>query len=313
MKNILLLIPVKLTKTSILKRLLDSLKDNGYYKIKDFGVVVIDDGSPTEKIKRLCTDYPVTYLRTKGIGKMAALNYGIKNTTSKYLAFTDQDNIIINPDWLKLLKSNFTSQKIGYVSGKVALFKPKTKAQINWEKKGALNKGSRRLELGKDFFSKFRLKGVPINICTVGSNHIIPRKVLEEIGLHDERFGPGTSIEGAGGDLDLVYKVLMKGYKVIYDPRATIGHEHPHTFSSLRNKMLSYGVSDTAIHTKFLVEYGDVRSLLQIFYRIGQNFGRFLRSFVGFYPLPPIVASASLVGNFLGPFKYLLVKIKSFS
>lgn len=308
-KDTLLFIPVKLSDPFFLKRLLESLKDNGYFKIRAFGVVVIDNGSPTEEIRNLCANYPLIYLRTKGVGKMAALNYGLKKTCSKYVAFTDQDNIIISPNWLKILKSNLTSDEIGYVSGKVVLYKAETQAQIRWEKKGALNKGDKRLELGREFFERFRLKGVPVNLCTVGANHIMPRKVLEEIGLHDQRFGPGAPIDGAGGDLDIPYKLLRKGYIVVYDPRALVGHEHPKSFSSLQRKMFAYGISDTAIHMKFLFEFGDIRSFFQIFYRIGQNFSRFLRSFVGSYPLPPNVAFASILGNLVGLFKYIQIRI----
>lgn len=310
MKDTLLFIPVKLSDPFFLERLLESLKKNSYFKQKDFGVVIIDDNSPTSKIKSLCEKYAVIYLKTKGVGKMAALNYDLRKISSRYVAFIDQDNIIISPDWLRKLKSNFTSDKVGYVGGRVILYKAETQAQKKWEKKGALNKGSQRLELGEIFFKKFRLKGVPVNLCTVGSNHIMPRKVLEKIGCHDERFGPGASIDGAGGDLDITYKVLRVGYKVIYDPRAEIGHEHPKSFPSLKKKMFSYGISDTAIHMKFLFEFKDIRSFFQIFYRIGQNITRFLRSFTGSYPLPPQVAFASILGNFIGPFKYLKIRIR---
>jgi len=138
---------------------------------------------------------------------------------------------------------------------------------------------------------------------------LMPRMVLEKIGFHDERFGPGAFIDGAGGDLDIPYRVLKEGYRVIYDPRAVIAHEHPKQFSSLKRKMFSYGISDTAIHMKFLFEFKDIRSFFQIFYRIGQNISRFLKSFVGSYPLPPEVAFASILGNLVGPFKYIQAKI----
>ncbi len=312
MKDTLLFIPVKLDDTRVIKRLLDSLKHSGYFRDSSFGVVVVDDRCPNSKVKRLCSEYPITYLRTKGVGKMAALNYAVRRTSSKYVAFTDQDNIVVSANWLQTLKSNFTLKDIGYVSGKVTLFQAESEAQKRWEKKGALNKGNEKLVFGKEFFEKFRLRGVPVNLCTAGSNHIMPRKVLEKIGFHDERFGPGAFVDGAGGDLDITYRVLKRGYTVIYDPKAVIGHEHPTTFPSLRNKMFSYGISDTAIHLKFLFEFGDIRSFFQVFYRIGQNTSRFLRSFTGSYPLPPHVALASILGNLVGLIKYLELRLKKF-
>jgi glycosyltransferase involved in cell wall biosynthesis len=309
MKDTLLFIPVKTENVQPFKNLLDSLKDYGYLSNKNFGVVVIDDGCKHQGVRDLCSNYPITYFRTKGIGKMAALNYGLKKTSSKYVAFTDHDNIIMKPSWLKILKSNLVSKDVGYVSGKVKLFKGRAEAQRRWEKKGALNKGNKKLILDKEFFNKFRFKGVPVNICTAGSNHIMPRKVIKEIGYHDERFGPGAFIDGAGGDLDITYKVLRKGYKVIYEPRAVIGHQHPTSFSLLRRKMYTYGISDTAIHLKFFLEFGDIRSLFQVPYRLYQNTSRFLRSYAGSYPLPPSVAFASILGNLMGPVKYFQLKL----
>lgn len=41
-----------------------------------------------------------------------------------------------------------------------------------------------------------------VQLVTMGANHMVKREVLLEIGAHDERFGPGEVIEGAGADLD---------------------------------------------------------------------------------------------------------------
>jgi len=303
-KRVSLLIPVKLDDPKPLSMLLKSLDKFNYFNRKDFEVFVVDDASPTSEVEEICKRYSVRYLKTKGVGKSAALNLGIKQTDSEFLAFVDQDIVILDDKWLDILMSDFSDEKTVYVSGKVVAYETSSEASKRWEKKGALNKGSKRLEIGQKFFKKFQFKGVQVQLFSVGTNYVIRNKVLKEIGGYDERFGPGGLIGGAGADLDIGYKVLRNGYQAVYDPRAVIAHQHPTSMFDLRSKLFTYGISDTAIHTKFWVEFGDIRGFFQIFYRTFQNFGRMIRGFLGLYPLPPRVIWESIRGNIVGPVKY---------
>lgn len=302
-EKVSLIIPTK-NRPQNVDRILDSLKGFNYLKRDDLNVVIVDS-SQTHETKQVAISYSVEYLEAEGLGKSEAMNLAIASLPSEFIAFFDDDIILINEHWLDQLLSNFVDEEVAYVSGRVIAAETKSEAQERWEKKGALDKGSKKLVVGKDFFQRFYLHGVPVQFVTMGANHIVKRDILQEVGAHDERFGPGQAIEGAGADLDLTYKVLKAGHKVVYDPEALVAHFHPEDLSELRSKMYSYGISDTAIHAKFLMEFHDVRSLFQIAYRPGQNTYRLLKSVLGKYPLPPDIIIASILGNLVGPFAYL--------
>lgn len=301
-KKISLLIPT-MNRPGNIDRLLGSLQDFGYLKRLDLKPVVVDS-SHDDATKRMCLTYPADYIRAEGLGKSSAMNVAIQQLSSEYVGFLDDDIEIMNGSWLDNLMSNFANKEVGYVSGRVVAVERSTDAQDKWEEKGALNKGGKRIEVGRDFFKRVRLQGLQVQLVTMGANHVVRREVLNKVGLHDERFGPGQPIGGAGADLDLTYKVLMHGHSIVYDPTAVVGHHHPESMDELRSKLFVYGISDTAIHTKFLMEFGDIRGLFQIFFRPGQNTHRMIKSLLGRYPLPADVILSSIAGNVVGPIEY---------
>ncbi len=301
-RDISLLIPT-MNRPANVDRLLGTLKDHRFLERTDLNIVVVDS-SKDFSTKQIALSYSVEYIPAEGLGKSRAMNFAVNMLSSKFIAFLDDDIVVINSDWLDILMSNFTREDIAYVSGRVIAAETMTEAQDKWEQKGALNKGLKRIEVGKEFFNKFRLRGVPVNLVTMGANHVIRREVLNEIDGHDERFGPGEPIGGAGADLDLTYKILRRGYTVIYNPAAVVAHYHPDTLEELKSKLFVYGISDTAIHTKFLVEFGDMRSLFQLIYRPSQNAGRLLKSLIGKYPLPADILLSSIAGNLIGSYEY---------
>lgn len=301
--EISLLIPT-MNRPGNIDKLLGSLYDHGYLRRANLKPVIVDSSLDTQT-KNVAISYGASYLDAPGMGKSTAMNVALDQLKTEFVGFLDDDIVIINDTWLDNLVRNFTKPEIGYVSGRVIAHDPQTDAQKNWERKGALNKGPKRIQADQDFFKKRRLYGVPVQLFTMGANHIMRKIVLDEIGGHDERFGPGQVLPGAGADLDLSYNVLRLGYTAIYDPEAVVGHNHPDNYDELKSKMFQYGISDTAIHTKFFAEYGDIRSLFQVFFRTGQNLNRMRKGAQGKYPLPPEILWESVKGNLVGPFKYI--------
>lgn len=266
----------------------------------------IADSSTDSATKELCAAFPrVTWLDTRGKGKTESLNVALQATRSKFVAFLDDDAVPYENRWLDPLLAHFADPLVGYVSGRVLAEEQRTEAQRSWQQKGALDKGGRPLRLDQEFFNRYQLKGLQVQLATMGANHVVRRSVFETIGLHDERFGPGQNIPGAGADLDLTYRVLRAGYAVVYEPCSAVYHRHPESFSELKARLYEYGIGDTAVHCKFLFEFGDWRSFLQLFYRPSQNLVRALGNLFGKYPLPASCSLYSIVGNFAGPVFYL--------
>lgn len=297
-----------------LRQLLNSLQSNGYLASNDIEVIIVDNNSNGPETRHICELYPVTYLYEKRSGRSAALNLGIKHSKGEYVAFTDDDVIISDETWLYTLKRNFDLYEgVGYVSGNVLGFKPKTNAQKMWEKKGGLSKGLEYKLFDQKFFTKMRFVGVPMRLIAAGANSMIPRKILEEIGGYDIFLGPGNLVYH-GESLDICYRVFRLGYSAIYDPNAIIYHSHPQELWPLRRKMFRYGLGDTAIQAKFLFEHGDIRGLFEMLWgRPGLLLIRFFKSLVGAYPMSPEMLIFGMCGAFCGPFVYIADKVIRFA
>lgn len=310
--SISLIIPTR-DRARYLSQCLASLDQYGYLQMDDVQVIVVDNDSRGRDTSMLCASYPnITYLVEWKHGRAAAVNTGIKHAKGEYIAFTDDDVIARDSSWLYHLRSNFENRyDVGYVSGNVIAYQLETQAQQMWEVKGGLSKGDQHKRFGPDFFARRRLVGVPVRLIAAGANSMIPKSVLEEVGYHDEMFGPG-SLVGHGESLDICYRVLKHGYTAIYDPEAIVFHCHPRSLSSLRKKMFKYGIGDTAIHTKFFFEYWDVRSLFEVLW--GRPFlllARLAHSLIGTYPMTPDMLIAGYVGALLGPWIYAYARILS--
>jgi len=64
---------------------------------------------------------------------------------------------------------------------------------------------------------------IPWEIGT-GGNLSLRRAVFERLGGFDEALGPGTTGR-AGEDVDLLYRSMLEGCTVVYEPNAIVYHE----------------------------------------------------------------------------------------
>src|SRR6266404_1117746 len=65
--------------------------------------------------------------------------------------------------------------------------------------------------------------------------------------------GPGTRT-GGGEDLDVFFRVIMGGYRLVYEPASLLYHLHRRDYAHLRKQIYSYGVGFTAYLTKCLLD-----------------------------------------------------------
>lgn len=294
-----------------LARLLNSLKEQGYLDTPEIQVILADSAGNDSSVQMISRQFGVDYVRCEIPGRSLAINEALKAAKGDYIAFTDDDVIVRDMDWLHCLMNHFsTNPSVGYVSGNVIADSLTSPAQAMWEAKGGLSKGGKIRVFDTSIFRKGRLSGFPVRLIAAGANSMIPRSVLEKVGDYDERFGLGSPIPH-GESLDMCYRVLRAGYSAVYDPNAIVYHGHPVSVNSLRKKMFIYGIGDTAVHCKFFLEYGDIRGLFEaIWGRTGLLLGRLIMSILGKYPLPPDVVLFSFCGALIGPMSYLYSRLR---
>ncbi len=138
----------------------------------EYEIIVVDDGSK-DGTKELAKEYPIKYIYQENKGPASARNLGIKNSSGKYIAFLDSDDLWVeeklfnqvsffkeNPDFL-IVHTN----EIWMRNGKVL-------NQKKIHKKGGGDQFERSLQL-----------------CVISpSSVMIKRELFEEVGLFDESF-----------------------------------------------------------------------------------------------------------------------------
>ena len=286
-----------------LRRCLESLQ---MYKDRDdVEVLVVDDKSSTSHAGEVVARYPnCRYFKDLGLGQGQAKNIGIREALGNYIAFTD-DDVVVQPNWLENLIRNFDDPKVGYVSGQVRAWELETEAQRIFENLAILSKGEQRKTFDGKFFHQFRLRGVPVHLIGMGANSAAPKHLLLEVGLHDPLFGVGSLSEGSETG-DLCYRILRQGYCAVFDPTAVVEHCHPRTRGSLQRKMYTYGKADTVTQTKFLLQYGDWRSLLDLVVnRPYRQAKKVVESIFGKRKTPFDLILCEAIGNWIGPWAYL--------
>jgi glycosyltransferase involved in cell wall biosynthesis len=165
---------------------------------KDFILYIVDDGSTdkgaTEKYVKALGDPRVRYLRKKNGGQATARNYGIKASSSAYVAFLDSDDLW-RPDKLaKQLEVMEKRSDVGLVYGLCKLIDADGKEvrKVTYEKRG-------------DLF-KYLLTGN--RITGSGSMVLVRREVFDKVGVFHEDFLIGEDWE--------MWLRIAKDYQIDY-------------------------------------------------------------------------------------------------
>lgn len=221
---------------------LDSLLNLDFPK-ENLEIIVVDNNS-TDATKDIIRHYPVKYVFEGKRSRGAARNKGIKESRGELVAFIDAD-CIADREWLTNIVEGFTSEAVGGCGGEVLPFNPYTLIEKYYCFKGLFSQ-KKGLMTTESFLPR---------IATF--NAIYRRDVLEEVGLFDDSFITNE-------DIDLSYRVYLKGYQLKYIPEALVYHKHPDNLSDLFRKWFEYGYRIICLLQKYsnlikrpLVDYND--------------------------------------------------------
>jgi GT2 family glycosyltransferase len=215
-----------------LVRCLDALEAGA---VQPAEVVVVDQsaGDDTERLLtwRRSGRMALRYIRQPRRGLSASRNEGIRAATQPAVAMTD-DDCVPEEGWVAALAAALTAPEIGAVSGRVLPLGP--------ELPGAYAVSSRLSEER----ALYRGKVQPW-LAGSGGNFAVRKHAWERLGGFDERLGAGTRGQSAE-DMDFIYRLLVAGERIAYEPDAVIYHER----QSLRRRTASrwsygYGMGAT--------------------------------------------------------------------
>jgi len=205
-----------------LRRLLDSLcRLKGGEKI-DHEVIIANNAAnettatAVEGLVREYADHGT--LRCRQVrelmpGKCRAQNKAIPQAVYPILAFLD-DDVEVHPVWLRFLAGFFATYPHDVMQGSI-LMRDEDRNDPEIQR---LYKRYRTI----DFIDYGFASGTEIHTLT-GGNMAIRREVFDQVGMFDERLGPGQS--GISEDVEFAERVLKAGKRIGYEPRASVYNE----------------------------------------------------------------------------------------
>jgi len=181
-----------------------------------YEILVIDDRSTDEtsfilrEVAR-SSQIPIRYVRENGDGIAHARNRGIKESSSEWVAFFDDDQLA-DPNWLKELLALAVKKNACCVGGSRQLYLSESDlfpiSPICRAILGEIAWGDEPMKCGRKTFP------------TTG-NVLIRATVFETVGQFDE------SLIWGGSDQDFFREIRMRGIEAWYAPRALVHHLTP--------------------------------------------------------------------------------------
>ncbi|MEJ5308744.1 MAG: glycosyltransferase family 2 protein [Anaerolineae bacterium] len=194
---------------------LDGLRAQTY---QDFNTVLVDNGSSDGSVAFVQAEYPEVHIVAlpKNRGFAAAVNIGIANTQSDYVALLNVDTQP-TPAWLGALVAALDAAPpdVGGIASKMLRLADPTRIDnagdtFSWygsARKQGMGESALGYTMPREVFS----------ICAGAA--LYRREFLQTVGTFDERFG--SYLE----DIDLGLRGRLLGYRYIYEPAAKILHQ----------------------------------------------------------------------------------------
>ncbi len=202
-------------------------------------LIIDQSNTPSSHLAGLQTDRvcAIRYLWTETIGLSRANNLGIDAARYELLAFT-HDDVLVAPDWFEtLMLAAVAAGKHSVVTGQVC----PTEAQAP----GGFVSATKVDEAPAVYVGRLNQDVLyPLNMA-------LYRSAFAEVGVFDERLGPGTVFPGAE-DSDLGFRLLEAGYAIHYVPQAIVYHRAWRTAAAYLPLRWAYGRARGALYAKHM-------------------------------------------------------------
>lgn len=306
--------PVSVTATictrdhpDLLARCLASLRDldqPGPDRLAFFEVLVVDNAPPDDRTRELVA-------ATEGVSGLRytceplpgldfARNRALAEARGEVVAFLD-DDAVADRHWLSgLVDACAEDPDAAAFTGLVLPLALDTPAQVTFERRGGFRRGFERVRFGGTRHDDpWYPSGTGFG---AGCCMAFRRDALLALGGFDEALDTGRPLPG-GGDLDVFYRVVRAGHRLVYEPGFLVFHEHRATHAGLRRQFYTWGLGFLAFVAKARgAEDGEERRKLGWLARwfFADALSRLWRSVRGRDVLSPDLVAAELAGGMVG-------------
>jgi GT2 family glycosyltransferase len=220
--------------------------------------LIIDNCPKTDVTRQIVGEYAplVRYVREDRPGLDVARNRALSEARHEIIAFND-DDAVPEPEWLRHLLRNFADATVMCVTGLTMPLELEAEAQEWFEYYSPFGRGFRR-----KVFDGTTMDPTHVGHIGAGANMAVRRSILDEVGSFDEALDAGTPTK-SGGDHEMFYRILNRGFRIVYEPEAVSWHRHRRSMEELRDTFRGYGVGVYSFWTRSVMVEGEWRAPLR--------------------------------------------------
>ena len=212
-------------------------------------VIVVDDASADPgAIAAIAAAHGARVIRRPvNGGPGAARNTGLAAASTELVAFLDSD-CVPEAGWLDRLLPHFADPAVGAVAPRIVPHEAGTSWLARYE--GA----SSTLDMG----ARPSIVRPGARVSYVPGAALVVRRAAAGAGFADGMF--------VGEDVDFIWRLAAAGWRVRYEPSATMGHDHRVRFRAWFSRRADYGTSAAALEQ---LHPGAVRPLYASWWTVG--------------------------------------------
>lgn len=144
------------------------------------------------------------------------LNLGVTDAKGEYVAFFNNDVVVENGFFQKIVRYLEKNPKIALIQGKLLSYFDHSIIDSAGE---TIDRFGSPITIGAHLHDDGKFNKVTEVLSVSGSCSMLRKSVTESIGLFDESYGIGYE------DLDLALRAWLRGYKVVYFPLVEAFHK----------------------------------------------------------------------------------------
>lgn len=210
----------------------DCLKSLRKQSIKDFEVIVVDNGSEDESIMYLTNNFPeIILLRLdKNYGFAKAINEGVKVSRGKYVLFLNNDTKV-DKDWIKnlVIMADRHPEVVSVGSKLLNYFDRKKIDGVGIE----INEVGQAKSIGYNEKDQGQFDNLKYIFGATGGAALFKKDLFKRCGMFDENYFMYFE------EVDFAFRAQFLGYKSIFCPNAIVFHKHKAS-SSKKPQHLEY-------------------------------------------------------------------------
>lgn len=217
-----------------------------------YDVVVVDNAPSDQRSRDVALRWGARYLTEPAHGLSRARNYGARACRTEIIAYID-DDALPEPEWLSVLGRDFEDPQVMAVTGAIlpiSLVQATTRTVARCDPSRA-ERAQRRV-VDRETPGWFEIAN--FGGLGDGSNMAFRRTVFDVWPGFDEHLGRGTVLSG-GEEHYAFFRLIERGYRVVYNPEAVVRHPYPNTVQEFRNRHLNVLATASAYIIRLAVEH----------------------------------------------------------